>query len=366
LTRYVVRRLIGAIPTLFIISIMIYGIMLAAPGGPTARFAMNPRISAEAIERFKERWGLDQPWYIQYCRWLGVCSPQGKGPIGVFISDKGMPNVLPGFVGGGDNGILHLDFGFSTSNGRPVSDIIAERFPRTLVLAGTALVLWLLLALIAGVIAAVKRYSRFDNAITVFCYVGYSFPTFWLGLLLIIIFAGQLHWFPAGGMWDARTVPIFNTPQYWTFFGQHPLTALADLGKHMLLPVTTLVVVSVAADARFVRAAMIDALRQDYVRTARAKGVSERGVIFRHALRNALLPFVTDVGLELPFLFTGAIATETVFSWPGMGEQFIESTNAYDYPVLMGILCITAVLVVGANLLADIVYAIVDPRISYG
>ena len=196
--------------------------------------------------------------------------------------------------------------------------------------------------------------------------MGYSFPTFWLGLMLIIIFTGALGWFPAGGMWDVRNTPIFGTSEYWTFVGQHPLNALGDLARHLVLPVVTLVAVSVAGDSRFVRAAMIDSLRQDFVRTARAKGVPERRVIFRHALRNALLPVVTNIGLELPFLFTGAIATETVFSWPGMGAQFITSIGQYDYPVVMGIAVITAVLVVGANLLADIVYAIVDPRISYG
>jgi peptide/nickel transport system permease protein len=365
LIRYVIRRLIGAIPTLFIISFMIYGILLAAPGGPEARFVQNPRITPQMIEAFRARWGLDQPVYIQYCRWMGFCNPHGQG-LGVFISDSGVPNLLPGAIGGGDNGLLHGDMGFSSANARPVSEIIGERFPRTLVLAGTALFLWILLAVLSGVTAAVKRYSRVDNAITIFNYVGYSFPTFWLGLLLIIVFSGQLNWLPAGGMWDARTVPIFGTDAYWAYFGQQPLAALGDLGRHLILPVTTLVVVSVAGDSRYVRASMIDALRQDYIRTARAKGVPERRVIFRHALRNAMLPVITNIGIEIPFLFTGAIATETVFSWPGMGKQFIDATRSYDYPVLMGILAITAVLVVGANLLADIVYAIVDPRISYG
>ena len=365
MTRYIVRRLIGAIPTLFIVSILIYGFVLLSPGGPTARFAMNPKISAQALAAFEHRWGLDQPVYVQYCRWLGVCNPDGQG-LGVLLSNQGLPNFLPSFVGGGSNGVLHLDLGLSSATGVPVSDVIAERFPRTLVLAGVALVLWMTLALILGVTSAVKRYTKVDNVITVFNYVFYSFPTFWLGLLLIIIFSAGLGWFPAGGMWDVRNTPIFGTSDYWAYVGQQPVAALGDLAKHLALPVVTLVAVSVAGDSRFVRAAMIDSLRQDFVRTARAKGVPERRVIFRHALRNALLPVVTNIGLELPFLFTGAIATETVFSWPGMGAQFITSIGQYDYPVVMGISVITAVLVVGANLLADIVYAIVDPRISYG
>ena len=365
MTRYIIRRLLGAIPTLFICSLLIYAILLAAPGGPTARFAQNPHITPQSLAAFEHRWGLDQPWYVQYCRWLGVCNPDGQG-AGVFISNHGMPNFLPGIVGGGDNGVLHLDFGYSVTYGSAVSDVISERAPRTAILAGCALILWLSLAFLTGMIAAVKRYSKIDTAITLFNYVGYSFPTFWLGLLLIIIFVVELGWFPAGGMWDVRNVPIFASAPYWDYVGQHPLNALGDLVWHLALPVTTLVVVSVAGDSRFVRASMIDALREDYVRTARAKGVPERRVIYRHALQNAMLPVVTNMGLELPFLFTGAIATETIFSWPGMGRLFYESVGNYDYPVLMGILIITAVLVIGANLLADILYAVIDPRISYG
>ncbi|MGA2513531.1 MAG: ABC transporter permease [Candidatus Limnocylindrales bacterium] len=365
MTRYIIRRLIGAIPTLFVISVVIYGIVLLSPGGPTARFEQNPKITAAALEAFKHRWGLDQPWFVQYCRWLGVCNPDGQG-LGVFISNHGLPNFLPGFLGGGDNGILHLDFGISSTNGTPVMDIIAERFPRTLVLAGTSLVLWMVLAFITGVTAAVKRYTKVDTTITVFNYVAYSFPTFWLGLLLIIIFSAQLGWFPAGGMWDSRNGQIFASQAWWDALFKDPLFTVGDLARHLALPVATLVAVSVAGDSRFIRAAMIDSLRQDFVRTARAKGVSERRVVFRHALRNALLPVVTNIGLELPFLFAGAIATETVFSWPGMGAQFITSIGQYDYPVVMGISVITAVIVVASNLLADIVYAIVDPRISYG
>jgi peptide/nickel transport system permease protein len=167
-------------------------------------------------------------------------------------------------------------------------------------------------------------------------------------------------------MWDPREVPIFGTPEYGQFFAQNPGSALLDLAEHLVLPVITLVVVNIAADSRFVRAAMIDALSQDYIRTARAKGLPERRVITRHAFRNALLPVVTNVSLELPLLFTGAVATETIFSWPGMGRAYIEAVANFDYTVLMGILTITAVFVVAANLVADIVYAIVDPRVSYG
>lgn len=365
MTRYIIRRLIGTIPTLFVVSLLIYSILLAAPGGPEQRFAQNPKMTAASIEAFRKRWGLDQPVPIQYCRWVGFCNPDGKG-LGVFISNQGVPNFLPSFLGGGDNGVLHGDLGYSATSGSTVASLIGARVLPTTILAGVALVVWLVLAVGSGVYAAVKRYGKADTAITIFNYVGYSFPTFWLGLMLIVVFAAGLKILPAGGMWDARTVPIFGSPEYWTFFGNNPTGALLDLGRHLILPVITLVFVNIAGDSRFVRAAMIDALNQDFVRTARAKGVAERSVVFRHALRNALLPVVTNIALELPFLFAGAVATETIFSWPGMGLAYIQAVNGYDYPVLMGILVITAIVVVLANLLADILYAVVDPRISYG
>ena len=365
MSRYIVRRVIGAIPVLFIISFMIYGILLIAPGGPEARFAQNPRITSAQVEAFRKRWGLDQPVPVQYCRWLGFCNPNNEG-LAVFISDQGLPQFLPSFLGGGDNGVLHGDFGFSIRDGRPVATVIGERVLPTAILAGTAWVIWITIALLAGMYAAVRRYGLFDSGLTIFSYIGLALPTFWLGIMLLTLFASGLKIFPAGGMWSAREVPIFGTPEYWAFVGASPWKALGDLAWHLVLPVTTLVVVSIAGDSRFVRAAMIDSLSQDYVRTARAKGVSERRVVMKHALRNALLPIITNLGLELPFLFTGAIVTETIFSWPGMGRLSIEATNNYDYPVLMGILLVAAALTVLANLLADIMYAVVDPRISYG
>ncbi len=364
MSRYIVRRVIGAIPVLFFISIIIYGILLIAPGGPEARFAQNPKITQAQIAAFQKRWGLDQPLPVQYCRWLGACNPDKSG-LAVFISDQGLPNLLPAFLGGGDNGILHGDLGFSINDGRPVSVVIGERILPTFILAGTAWAIWLTIAILAGMYAAVRRYGLFDSVMTVVSYIGLALPTFWLGIMLLTIFASTLKWFPAGGMWSTRDVPIFGTSDYWTFVGQQPLFALTDLAKHLVLPVFTLVAVSIAGDSRFVRAAMLDSLGQDYVRTARAKGVAERRVVIKHAFRNALLPIVTNIGLEIPFLFTGAIVTETIFSWPGMGRLSIEATNEFDYPTLMGVLLIAALLTVFANLLADILYALVDPRISY-
>ncbi|MHB8459238.1 MAG: ABC transporter permease [Candidatus Limnocylindrales bacterium] len=364
--KYILRRLIQTIPVLIGISLVTYGILRIAPGGPTARFAQNPRITQAQIDEFKHRWGLDDPIPIAYLKWLGVLGDQPpliNALPGGTLHIAGLSIALPG----GDNGILHGDFGFSVADGRPVTAVIADRLWPTVILAGTAYVIWVFLALILGVYAAVRRYSFFDSALTIFNYIGYSLPTFWLGLILITLFSQgtPFKWFPAGGMWDPRTVPIFGTSDYWAFFGQKPFAALGDLAIHLALPVFTLVIVNIAFDSRFIRASMLDALNQDFVRTARAKGVTERRVIFRHALRNALLPVVTNIGLEIPFLFTGAIVTETIFSWPGMGRQFIEAVGHFDYPVLMGILIVTAVIVVGANLVADIAYAIVDPRVQY-
>ncbi len=362
--KYAVRRTLQAIPVLIGISIVIYSILLIAPGGPEARFAQNPRITAAQIAAFRHRWGLDQPVPVQYCKWLGAC---GDKPF-LINALPGGSILLAGYrieLPGGDNGVLHGDFGFSSVDGRPVAAVIGDRLPPTLILAGTAWLIWVLLAFISGVYAAVRRYSLFDSALTVFNYVGFSFPTFWLGIMLITVFAGTLKILPAGGMWTVRTIPPFGTPEYWAFFGAHPLMTLGDLGIHLILPVFTLVVVNIAYDSRFVRSSMIDALNQDYIRTARAKGVPERDVIFRHALRNALLPVLTNLGLEIPFLFTGAFVTETIFSWPGMGFQFIQSTANYDYPVLMGLLSVTALVTVFANLAADLAYAVVDPRVRY-
>ncbi|MGZ6345360.1 MAG: ABC transporter permease, partial [Candidatus Limnocylindrales bacterium] len=361
----IIRRVLGAIPVLFIISLLIYGILLAAPGGPEQRFLQNPKITPDQIEAFKKRWGLDQPIPIQYCRWLGVCNPDGSG-LGIFISNNGVPNLLPGFIGGGENGILHGDFGFSIQNGQPVTEIIGERIGPTIILAGTAWVLWLICAFLLGVMAAVKRYSTFDTGFTILTYVGYAMPTFLLGLLLIFFFTQPpLKIFPVGGMWDVRTIPSFGTSAYWQMLAQQPLKVLGDLAMHLVLPVITLMVVNVAGDSRFIRASMLDALDQDFIKTAKAKGVSNRGVTYHHALRNALLPAITNIGLEVPFLFAGAIVTETVFSWPGMGRLSIEATRNFDYPVLMGVLIVTAIIVVAANILADLAYAVVDPRVKY-
>jgi len=361
-TKYIVRRVIQAIPVLIGITIVVYGILLSAPGGPTAKFAQNPRMTVEAKERFKKAWGLDQPIPIQYCRWIGVCDPNGEGFD--LIGPTGWPSFLPTPISGATNGLLHGDFGFSITSGEAVADRIVRAALPTFILAFFALVIWISTAVLIGVYSAIKRYSWFDQIATIFSYIGFAMPTFWLGIMLVYIF-GVSGLLPVSGMVDIRTSPAFGNDAYWKYFGQHPINALLDVGKHLILPVFTLVVVNIAGDSRFVRASMIDALNQDYVRTAKAKGLPGRSVTFKHALRNALLPVVTNIGLEIPFLFTGAIVTETIFSWPGIGKLTIDATTQFDYPVLMGVLLITSLIVVLANLIADVAYAVVDPRIKY-
>jgi peptide/nickel transport system permease protein len=364
MAKYVVRRLIQAIPVIIGISIVTYAIMLMAPGGPQQKFAQNPRMTNEQRQKFIAAWGLDQPIPIQYGRWIGLLNPDKEG-LAAFLGPTGWPNILPTPISGAENGVLHGDLGFSIDSGSPVGQRIGQAALPTLILAGFALIIWVGLAVLLGVLSAVRRYSFFDQAATVFAYVGFAMPTFWLGLMLIFLFGGQLHWFPISGMIDAHNSPPFGSDKYWEYFGANPIKAIGDIGWHLVLPVITLVTVSIAGDSRFVRASMLEALSQDYVRTAKAKGLSSRSVTFKHALRNALLPVVTNIGLEIPFLFTGAIVTETIFSWPGIGKLTIDSIRNFDYTILMGVLMIAAVLVVLANLLADILYALVDPRIKY-
>jgi peptide/nickel transport system permease protein len=354
--------MIQAIPVLIGITIVVYVILQLAPGGPQAKFAQNPRITNEQKQAFLRAWGLDQPIPIQYCRWMGFCNPNGEGLD--LIGPTGWPNFLPTSISGSSNGILHGDLGYSISSGEKVNDRIVRAALPTFILAFFALVIWIGSAILIGVYSAIKRYSWFDQVSTVFSYVGYAMPTFWLGIMLVYIF-GVSGLLPVSGMVDIRTSPAFGNDAYWVWFGQHPIQAILDVGKHLILPVFTLVVVNIAGDSRFVRASMLDALNQDYVRTAKAKGLPGRKVTFKHALRNALLPVVTNIGLEIPFLFTGAIITETIFSWPGIGKLTIDATTQTDYPVLMGVLLLTSLIVVLANLIADVAYAVVDPRIKY-
>jgi peptide/nickel transport system permease protein len=364
--KYIVRRSLGLIPLLFGIVVLSFALMKLAPGGPAAAFNQNPRVSQAQIDDWLKRWCLSRDTGLlatlrEFSGWFGLYNCDTEG----FFTEKGGLNVLPTALGGGQNGIIHGDFGFSIEAGRPVLEMIIERLPATILLTSVALVIWVVLAVLIGVLAAVRRYSFFDQSVTFFSYVFYSLPTFWLGLMLIFVFAVALRVLPPQGIVTPRQWPPFGTSIYWAAFGAKPLAAIIDIARHLILPVTVLVLVSIAADSRFVRASMLDALNQDFVRTAKAKGLPRRTVIMKHAFRNAMLPVVTNVALEIPFLFSGAIVTETIFSWQGMGLLFIGGVAARDYFLLMGILLITSAIIVIFNLVADVVYAIADPRIRY-
>ena len=328
------RRFLQTIPTLVIISLILFIGMQAVPGGPLQAFALNPRMSEATKQAIIHRWGLDQPAYIQYVLWLKA--------------------------------MITGDWQTSFFLNRPVKGIIENRLPATMILMITSYVFQELIALPAGLLAALRRYSFFDQFVTFFSYVGYSMPTFWLGLMLLLVFAVEFPLFPVSGIIDIRvTGAPFLTPQYGDWFHAHPLDGLLDIVHHVVLPATTIAIVGIAGDSRFMRASMLDAIHQDYIRTARAKGLPERVVVLKHALRNALLPVVTQIALTLPTLFSGAVVTEAIYSWPGMGQLFFQALAAYDYPLLMAIMVVSAGLIVIFNFFADIAYAWIDPRISY-
>ncbi|MDI6731110.1 MAG: ABC transporter permease [Candidatus Margulisbacteria bacterium] len=318
---FVVKRLLQAIPILIGVSVLSFFIMHLAPGDPTALFT-DPNVNPAELARIRANWGLDQPIYIQYFYWLG--------------------NALRG------------NFGNSYMTGMPVIKEIAERLPATLLLMVTSFVITLLITIPLGVISAVKKGKWFDNAVTVFCFAGMATPSFWLGLMLMLLFAVKLNWLPAVGMYDVMSNDKCQ------------MSNVLDVIRHMILPVTTMTLLSLTGLIRYQRAAMLEVLNQDFIRTARAKGLPERIVIFKHALRNALIPIVTILGLSLPDLFGGAFIIETIFAWPGMGRLGVMAIFQRNYPLIMGIVMLSAVLIVVGNLLADIAYAWVDPRVRYG
>ena len=314
--RYVLRRLVQTLPLLVGISIASFAILKAAPGGPLAAYEANPYVTAEDMERLERAFGLDQPLHVQYVSWITK------------------------FAAG--------DWGHSYAYHQPVLDLILERLPNTLYLMGTVFLTVLVLAIPIGLLTALRQYSFFDHVVTGATFAFLSTPTFWLGLLLIIVFGLQLGWFPLGGM--ATPGAPFD---------------LGDRLRHLVLPVATLSLVQVGSHVRYLRASMLETINQDYIRTARAKGMPERVVVLRHALKNAAIPLVTVVALDLPEIFVGALVTEQIFGWPGMGRLFWDAATRFDYPVLMGILAVSSTLIVFANLLADVTYGYLDPRIRF-
>ncbi len=320
MARYVVRRLIQAIPIIIGISIITFFIVYSAPGDPFDRFRSN-RVSPEVIENLRRVYGLDQPLPVQFVKWFTT-----------FWTFPWDPTA----------------WGYSITDGQPVRDKIFERIPSTLQLMGTSLFLTIVIAIPVGILGAVKQYSIADKTIAVVTTIGYALPTFWLGLILRQIFAQQLDLFPLFGK---------NT------FGKEG--DILDLLWHLFLPVLTITIVGVAGWSRYMRASMLEVLRADYIRTAKAKGLASSRVIFKHALRNALIPIVTLLGLTIPTLLAGAAITEAVFSWPGLGFLGVSAVQERDYPVVLAFAMIGGVMVIIGNLLADVLYGVVDPRIKY-
>ena len=310
--KYVTRRLLVTIPVLIGVTIAISMIVYLAPGNP-ARIALGMNAQPEAVRELERQMGLNQPPWIRYLEWLW--------------------------------GVFHFDLGESVRTGRSVSAMIARRLPPTLELAVASMVLTLIIALPLGVISAVRQYTWVDNASMLFAIFWLSMPSFWLALILLLVFSVELNMFPISG----RSTPVFTAT--WLMSLILPAVATGTRRAGLL--------------TRMTRSSMLEILNEDYIRTARGKGIGETAVIYTHAMKNAMIPIITLIGLQIPFIFSGSVIIETVFSWPGMGRLLVNSVLQRDYPVVQGLVLVYAVIVVFANLLVDIAYGYFDPRIEY-
>ncbi len=321
--QYLIRRLLLMIPLLLVISFISFMVMHFAPGDPLAMY-INPQkrsMTPAELDDLRHKLGLDRPVLVQYVYWLG--------------------NTAQG------------NWGYSLKSRAPVTEEIFSRLPNTLLLGGISILITLLVAIPIGMFSAIRRYSLLDYLATIGAFLGISIPGFWFALLLIQVFSNDLHWFPSVGM---QTIGKNLTG----------MQQFSDVFMHLVLPVLALSVVEIAYWARYQRSSLLEVLNQDYVRTARAKGLTERWVVWKHAFRNSLIPMVTLLGLTLPDLVNGSYIIESVFGWPGMGRLGVSSILQRDYPVVMGVTMLSALLVVSGNLIADVLYALVDPRIHQG
>lgn len=316
MTRYLLQRLGQSAVILVLVSIIGFFVLNLAPGGPLSQFALTPGMSQADLDRIAAQLGLDRPLPVQYLDWFARL-----------------------FVG---------DWGKSFRDGRPVLEVIGGHLGATFLLMGASTVISVGIGTWIGVVSALRRYSPLDYVVTVGAMIALSIPTFWFGLVAIYIFSLELGWLPAGNMYTIGD------------------GSLLDYATHLIMPSIVLALVNVAIWSRYMRSAVLDVIEQDFVRTARAKGLAPRVVLMRHVVRNALLPMITLAGLQLPTLLSGALVTETVFTWPGMGRLFLDSLGYRDYPVVMGLLMFSAVLVLLGNLIADILVALADPRIRLG
>jgi peptide/nickel transport system permease protein len=318
--RFFLRRSGQLLITLLGITVLTFGIMHLAPGEPTVvQSEMNPKVSAQAREQLRKLYGLDQPLWKQYTDWMGR-----------FVT---------------------LDFGTSFTDGQSVTKVISEKIPITLTINLLSLLLIVAIAVPIGIYAAVRHHSWFDKVTTVFVFLGFAMPTFWLALLLMLLFGVRLGWLPISG-YQTLGVPMS--------FGER----LIDWGRHLLLPVFVSAFGGLAGFSRYVRSSMLEITLQDYIRTAKAKGLDERTIVYKHAFRNALIPIVTLLGLSVPGLIGGSVIFETIYAIPGMGQLFYQAVTARDYPVVMGITVIGAILTLLGNFAADLSYALVNPKVK--
>jgi peptide/nickel transport system permease protein len=340
---YLARRIIQAVITLFIITIICFALTRLS-ADPLAQYATNPNMTAADREALRERLGLNKTIPPAWIHWMGL-PPATEEKI---IKSSNIPAMYVSWL----NLALHGDLGKSFFSRQPVSTMIAQRLPLTLILMVTAEIVTLIVALTIGIISAIKQYTALDNIFTSLSFIGFSMPIFFIALGLMLIFAVQFKkmgwpYLPTGAdIWNPKDI--------------------GELARHMILPVSALTIVQTANYSRYIRTSLLEVLGLDYVRTARAKGLAERAVLFKHALRNAALPLVTVIGLDIPALLGGALVTESIFAWPGMGRLFWEYAQRGDFPVVNGVLLITSSAVVIFTIITDFVYTAVDPRIRLG
>jgi len=343
MTRYVIRRLLQAIPLLFFISVMLF-VLLQSSGDPLATMGGRKATRPEDRARLARLLGVDKPIHIQYLYWL-----IGNDWTMVDVDGDGVPETH-----GTRKGVLRGDLGKSlVSRGKPALDIIMERLPNTLILMIPAEIIILVFSLSIGIYSALRQYSVMDQLVTAGSFIGYSMPIFFIALASMYLFAVNfkkwgLPYLPTVGMFDPK---IGKTT--------------SQVALHMILPIFSMAVISISGYSRYIRSQMLEVISQDYIRTAYAKGLSERMVLVGHALKNASLPIITLIGIDIPFLLGGAVVTETIFGWPGMGRLFIDHLTRYDTPVVMGILMMISLAVILSQLMTDLVYAWLDPRIRY-
>ncbi|KHO61787.1 diguanylate cyclase [Thermoanaerobacter sp. YS13] len=318
MTQFIIRRLLQSIPTLIGASIIIFLIFAMAPGDYVTSQLQNPKMTEERAAQLRALYGLDKPLPERYISWA--------------------------------NGVLKGDLGDSLMFKKPVIQVINDFIWNSFILGVAIMFFEWLIASIVGIYSAIRQYSVFDTIATLLVFILYSLPSFFLGLVMLKVFAVDLKWFPLGGM--------ITTGSNYTGWAH-----IVDVAKHMVLPVATLTLISVGGLSRYFRANMLEVIKQDYIRTARAKGLKERTVIFKHALRNALLPLITLFTLELPSLFAGAMITERIYNWPGIGKVVLEGIYIRDYPLFLGYTMLITVLTILANILADVLYGVADPRV---